>query len=206
MCLYMYICVTLYLLVNKLLSYPRSYGIITSTLPSPYLSYTGLIYKGGSSLTCFEVYHSKLSFHKDGSQINPTPEGRIGLQDSANTVSLVNPEWLENSKGWSHAFETLQDLTYNKTSYAILKHFPVFFQALVGLIRCDTVKQIISKLPLISDGQLQRECWNSFQTLRCWESIKKRKYKNIFVFSKSFFNTEIQQVIEILHYEQEGPV
>ena len=29
-------------------------------------------------------------------------------------------------------------------------------QAVVGLARCDTVKQIISKLPLFTDGQLQR--------------------------------------------------
>jgi hypothetical protein len=29
-------------------------------------------------------------------------------------------------------------------------------QALVGLSRCDTVKQIISKLPLFNNAQLQR--------------------------------------------------
>ena len=30
------------------------------------------------------------------------------------------------------------------------------FQALVGLSRCDTVKQIVSKLPLFNSAQLQR--------------------------------------------------
>ena len=40
-------------------------------------------------------------------------------------------------------------------------------QSLVGLARCDTVKQIISKLPLFTDGQLQRmyTCMFTIQSL-----------------------------------------